>query len=481
MTREDAWRPIDSVGRKMDEGLLSRILDKVYGKEYEFLAQEAIDRVRDAIDFYDYYNLTGQEWTPTTALGYRPTVLTVNLARWFVKKRVAWMFENSPDIECPAEKRDDRKALERQKYLYEVWRDNRFDEKLMAGGTDFFIGGTVGLRLRNTRRGLKLNFSPCQSVFPVPSDEDPDEIKACHFVSYHHNRNQIWHQSWEMVGDRVLLSEGIFGSEKLELIQEIYNGVDTKLDFLPCYVIPHNPLSGELTGTSYLHDLVPLFNQYNRVMSDASDGLRFNLFAVTVLLNAAPDAEKQLKMSPNELWNIGGDGVDAKKLESGFNYSNALSDFLNRLENLMHLIGEVPDVTADRIKGFGLVSGVALKMLYADLISATSSSWRSWKSQLVRMNEDIIHMSNTYKIRRISGTDNRVIPHLPLPENEMEVINMEVTKLSNDLQSVRGAMEEIGERYPLQKIAEIMEERKIGISGPSEGVSGGNEEVPEGT
>jgi hypothetical protein len=213
-------------------------------------------------------------------------------------------------------------------------------------------------------------------------------------------------------------------------------------------------------------------------MSDAADGLRFNLFAVTVLLNAAPDAEQQLKIAPNELWNLGGEGVDAKKLESSFNYSAALSDFLTRLENLTHMIGEVPDITPDRIKGFGLVSGVALKLLYSDLVSATQRAWRTWKSRLVEANEDILKMLEvysptegfpyTFKTSDIKGNyENRIIPHLPLPENEAEKIALEVNKLSNTLQSVKGAMQETGEKFPERKIAEILAERQKFMGNPA--------------
>jgi hypothetical protein len=250
-----------------------------------------------------------------------------------------------------------------------------------------------------------------------------------------------------------------------------YANADTGLDFIPVLLFPNEALSGELFGTSFLRDLIPLFDQYNRSMSDAADGLRFNLFAVTVLLNAAPDAEKLLKIAPNELWNIGGEGVDAKKLESSFNYSSALADFLTRLENLMHLIGEVPDITPDRIKGFGLVSGVALKLLYSDLVSATQRAWRVWKSRLVTTNEYILRMIETYdgtdgwpynfKSSDIKGTyTNRIIPHLPLPENEAEKVQLEVNKLVNSLQSVKGAMQELGVKFPERLIAEIISERE---------------------
>jgi hypothetical protein len=371
------------------------------------------------------------------------------------------------------QKRMDRQAAGRQQIINYIYDENQFPEKLMAGAVDYYVGGTTALRIRYLpNKGIRLNFSPTQEIFPVPDDEEPDKFKAIHFCSYYDSTNYIWKQTWEMEGGKCFLQEAIYAASNLKLERTIVPRQDTGLDFIPVVLFPNQALTGELMGVSYLRDLVPMLDQYNRSMSDAADGLRFNIFGITVLLNAPPDAEKKLKIAPNELWNIGGDGVDAKKVESGFNYSSALTDFLNRLENLMHLIGEVPDVTPERIRGFGLVSGVALKLLYSDLVSATQSAWRIWKSRIQQTNEYIFRMLETYKdtagfpydfkVSDIAGTyTNRIIPHLPLPENEAEKIAMEVNKLANSMQSVKGALQELGEKFPERKMAEIIAEREM--------------------
>jgi hypothetical protein len=492
MTREDAWTAISGTDTSIDESLVARLCDDIYGSRYQFLSDDALDRVVEVNDFYDYYDLTGQYWTPPSALGYTPTIMPVNLAAWFTNKRASWLFEVAPDVECPAEdvdkpdemekpdyvpsrkqqKADDASAA-REQMLYRIWGENRLEENLLASAKDYFIGGTVGLVLRYLPGiGIRTRFMPAQEIFPVPDDDEPDKFKSIHFCSYYDNDRTVWKQSWELINGICYLTEGTYNSANLQEQDIRYNRYDTGLDFIPAIMIPYQALSGDMFGRSYLKDLIPLMDQYNRSMSDAADGLRFNLFAVTVLLNAPPDSEKTLKLAPQELWNIGGEGVDAKKLESSFNYSNALADFLTRLENLMHLLGNVPDITPDRIKGFGLVSGVALKLLYSDLVSATQQEWRVWKSRLMQMNEYVLRMLETYQgtedfpysdmdIKKIAQNYNtRIIPHLPLPENEAEKIQMEVQKLASSLQSVKGALQELGEKYPERKIAEMLSERE---------------------
>ena len=456
--------------------------------------QSALERVSNANLTYSYYDLTGQYWTPPS-IGYLPTVLPVNLARWFVKKRAAWMFEVAPDVECPPESYDppdklesvdytpsakqarlNRQAATRESILYRVWGDNNLENKLLQAGRDHFIGGMAAIRITHSpTHGIRVLFKPTQEVFPVYDPDDPEVMTKVHFCSFLDNDKTIWRQTWELINGRCYLTEGTYTTNLKQIGDLRYNRADTLLDFIPVILVPNEGLSGDPFGRSYLHDLIPLFDQYSRSMSDSADALRFNLFAVTVLLNAAPGAEENLKISPGEVWNIGGEGLDVKKLESSFQYADALKDFLTRLENVMHMLGEVPDITPDRIKGFGLVSGVALKLLYSDLVSATQQSWRVWKSSLTTMNEYIFRTLETYSgkegffyandkrmdVSAIAGDyTTRIIPHLPLPENEAEKITMEVNKLTSSLQSVKGAMQNLGEKNPERKIAEIIGERE---------------------
>jgi len=468
---------------RIDFNVTERIVSDIYGSRYQFLRDAALQRILEVNDYYRFYNLEGQYWTMPHSLGYKPTIMPVNLARWFVKKRTGWMFEVAPDIECPAPQMDatdamattgytpspaqlaaNQAASDREQTLYGAWTDNRFEEKLLEAGRDYFVGGTVALKLRYLPGvGVRLNFCPTQEVFPVPNMDDPDVFDAVHFCSFLDNDKTIWKQSWEMVDGRCLLTEGYYDLN-LNPLKMKYGAEDTLLDFIPVLVFPRECMTGDTYGTSYLKDLMPLFDQYSRVMSDAADSLRFNLFAVTVLLNAAPDAQDQLKVSPGEVWNIGGDSVDVRKLESSFNYSKALDDFLTRLENLMHMLGEVPDITPDRIKGFGLVSGVALKLLYSDLVSATQQDWRVWKSRLVKANEYILRMVETFELDGSASVGgnyaNRIIPHLPLPENEAEKVSIEAQKMATSLQSVKGALQELGDKFPAKTIAEIITERE---------------------
>ncbi len=498
MSHKNIWKNVENESEYLNESTAARLLDTIYDDNDVFLYKEALTRITKSNEYYEYIGLgdagmgTGQYWRNRKSLGYVPTVLVINLANWFVRKRASWMFEVAPDIEIigtsidppeemskvgykPSRKqlKQDSRAADREDILYKIWGENRFEEKLIAGAVDYFVGGTCALKLRYLPgNGIKMEFAPAHEVFPIPNKDEPTKLDGVVFASHYRNFDHVWRQEWKMgESGTCWVHEAIYDATTFKEIEERIPMTDTKLPFIPVVLFPNDALSNNLFGESYLRDLIPLFDQYNITMSDATDSLRFSMFAVTVMLNAPPDAEKTVKVSPQEIWNLGGDGVDVKKLESSFNYSGALGDFLTRLENVMHMLGEVPDITPDRIRGFGLVSGVALKLLYSDLVSATQRSWRVWKSRLALANEYILQMLETYQgdkdfpyrdlpIKSIGGNySNRIIPHLPLPENEAEIVSLEIQKMSSSLQSVKGAMARLGEKYPDRKIAEIITER----------------------
>ena len=167
-TRESAWRSVGTgVETRIDYNVTERIVSEVYGSKYQFLSNAALKRITDTNTYYNYYDLDGQYWDTPHSIGYKPLVMPVNMCRKLVRTRAAWMFENAPDIECPpkqidssddmetdgyipseSQKTSDNEASNREQLLYSLWTDNRFEEKLIDAARDFYIGGTVALKMR---------------------------------------------------------------------------------------------------------------------------------------------------------------------------------------------------------------------------------------------------------------------------------------------------------------------------------------------
>jgi hypothetical protein len=129
-------------------------------------------------------------------------------------------------------------------------------------------------------------------------------------------------------------------------------------------------------------------------LSDYSDAIRFEMFAITLLMNV--DNDKGLKTAPGAMWNLQGAGgllegerPDAKKLESNFKFKEATESYLDRLYANLHRIAEVPSVNSSEMKTGG-INEMALKLLFSSIISKTQRSWVVWKSRLELINEYIL-------------------------------------------------------------------------------------------
>ena len=76
-------------------------------------------------------------------------------------------------------------------------------------------------------------------------------------------------------------------------------------------------------------------------MSDYSDALRFEMFAITLLTNVDEDPKNPLQVAPGAKWDLG-DGAEetgepsAKKLESGFRFKETIEAYLDRLQKRLH-------------------------------------------------------------------------------------------------------------------------------------------------
>jgi hypothetical protein len=109
-----------------------------------------------------------------------------------------------------------------------------------------------------------------------------------------------------------------------------------KLDFIPVVHIPTEKLTGTTLGFSELEKVAEVNDEIDRKMSDYSDALRFEMFAITLLMNVNEDPKNPLKYSPAAKWNLGETdkeigAPDAKRLESGFKFKEAIESYLDRM------------------------------------------------------------------------------------------------------------------------------------------------------
>lgn len=478
--------------------------------DLEWMGEEELARINRVIGLYNRYE-GAQVWAnykKPAALEYDPTLLTLNFDRLLVDTMAAWEFEMAPkwDVEpdvidnpidmvsegyepTPAQDAENRKAAAKEQLLNWVHRENRTHEKLLEAAKDRKIAGTVWAKLVYDKRTgkFKVVFRPDFEVIAEYNHDDEELLEKVHFVHYlDAESTKMWKQTFELDWDiekgdyECYLSEAVYeiNADKTIWVDEVrINREPMGLNFIPVVEIPNERLTGMSRGYSEIEKWKELTDEINKKLSDYSDAIRFEMFAITLLMGV--DNDKGLQVSPGAMWNLQGSGgllegerPDAKKLESNFKFKEATEAYLDRLYANLHKIAEVPSVNTSEMN-VGGINDMAVKLLFSSIISKTQRSWVVWRSRLELLNEYILRYMKArqdderFKYDRAlvnqidDNFDNTVHFRLPLPEDQAELITNLNTEMASDLESIKGALARKGVENPEAKLMEILAERKL--------------------
>jgi hypothetical protein len=482
----------------------------------QYLGKAGLELVNRLIEWYRFYDgrhwvdESGSEVTPADlkqaqGLDYFPTMIRANLVAWFVDRLAAFMFERPIALACHAEQVDDITvtangyqpsskqqaanaiAAAREKLLYRIIKQNLLHEKLLRAATDYHIGGSICAKLHYDQiRGLRIIWRPRLEFWPVFNADDVDVLEKIHFTGFI-DKETIWKQTYWMQDDSCWIEEAHYTID-LKLKKWIVEPVNLEIPFIPVEIFTRGGLTGETEGRSLVDILQELNMEIERKLSDSSDSLRFGMFAIKVILGASLPTKEEvqagearpLEIAPNAVWELSGSGDekgDVKSLEHEFQYREILKDHLETVLSLMHTLADVPNISLDKVKGMGQLSGFAIKLLYGSIISATNRNMIIWGPRLERLFGKALYMLNKYDSRRHYGAEllrladltNITLNNLdglvgvktqmPIPENETELIDREMKKIAGLLESLKGAMDNLGVENPEAKLAEILFEK----------------------
>jgi hypothetical protein len=478
--------------------------------DQEWMTTTELERINRIIKLYERYE-GEQVWAgykKPESLDYDPTLLTINFDRLLIDTMAAWEFEMAPKwevepdvIDSPidmvsegytasaAQESENRKAAAKEQLLNWVHRDNRTHEKLLESAKDRKIAGTVWAKIMYDKRTgkIRLAFRPDFEVIAKYNHEDEELLEEVHFHHYLDEASRVlWKQSYTLEWDEekrdyeCWLHEATYeidGNNQIWLQETRIEKSRMGLNFIPIVEVPNERLAGMSRGFSEIDKFSGITDEINRKLSDYSDAIRFEMFAITLLMNV--DNDKGLQVAPGAMWNLQGAGgllegerPDAKKLESNFKFKEAVEAHLDRLYSNLHKIAEVPSVNTSEMN-VGGINDMAVKLLFSSIISKTQRSWVVWKSRLQLINEYILrYMQAREDDERFvydkdlvdlidDNYDNTIHFRLPLPEDQLELINRLTSEMASDLESVKGALSRKGEENPEAKLMEILAERRL--------------------
>lgn len=463
---------------------LRNITDLAKITEPTIFTDSQLEVINELIKYNDYYNNESFKYIadeyPEFRHGrvdgkdYKPAQVPLNYGKLIVDKLAAWQFEESIDFNVTSANQNRADQIETD--LYDIHKKNKMDIKLLQAAQESNISGGITFKLKwhDKKKYPRILIRNRIETFVVTEFDDYEEIVRIHFIAFTDDKT-IWKQTFEMVNGICYISEAEYDVQNIKVPKRIiieYQPLGTNgkwLDFLPVYIVANMAQLGEIWGTSELRDLIPIIDEINKKYSDLSDSLKFDMFAVTVFLNAkipeGPDGKPLLKNKAGAAWNLIGLNPnsdikpDVFKLQGTFNYTDTLKYHINSLVSALFEFSEAVNLSPEKITGLPALSGIALKLLFASIISKTNCKNTVWKAKLADIYMGALKLKQIYESYDIPDDLNiEVITHMPLPNNELEEIQIATQKLAAGLSSVETEMNNLGIENAQEEIAKILAE-----------------------
>lgn len=427
---------------------------------------EVIREMNEIIKLYDIYDGPGQNWI-VDEQDYTPTKKKTNYIKKLIKEEARFLFGKAPTFTVKVDEDSlQDQAEEINKYIRKMLKKNLFEDKLIKGARDCFIGKRIAIKLHadTITKSIRIMFVPSLEFVYEPFEDRVDELKK---IIFFHQMNQeqdktkqiIWKQKYEMVGGKCILNEAFYNGYG-QLIETLAVNVDLKLSGIPAYVILNDGLSGDLKGESDIEELLDNAMAYNKLASEDIDALRKGMNRIIYGVDVDPKASEKFKLKPGAYWDVATDiTADGKQAQintiaTDFGYDARMENTLNRVKSDMHEVLNIPMINNADMVGM-MTSGKTMKALYWQLITRCEEKMKSWKSALEWMIAAILEMVEVYNIEKLPQLKEfevEVENQYPLQEDEdtektldMQQVNTQVMSRKTYIKKWQTTTDEVAE------------------------------------
>ena len=416
---------------------------------------EVIREMNEIIKLYDIYEGPGQNWN-IDEQDYTPTKKKTNYIKKLIKEEARFLFGKAPTFTVKVDEDSlQDQAEEINKYIRKILKRNLFEDKLIKGARDCFIGKRIAIKLHadTITKSIRIMFVPSLEFVYEPFEDRIDELKK---IIFFHQMNQeqdkskqvIWKQKYEMIDSKCILNEGFYDGYG-RLIEMLSDNVDLKLSGIPAYVILNDGLSGDLKGESDVEELLDNAMVYNKLASEDIDSLKKGMNRTIYGIDVDSEASKHFKLKPGAYWDVATDPTAAEgkqaqigTVETDFNYNERMENTLNRIKSDMHEVLNIPMINNQDLKGM-MTSGKSMKALYWQLITRCEEKMKSWKPALEWMIVailEIVEVYNIEKLPQLSEFEVEVENQYPLQEDEDNEKTLDMQQVNSQVMSRKSYM-----------------------------------------
>jgi hypothetical protein len=259
---------------------------------------------------------------------------------------------------------------------------------------------------------------------------------------------------------------------------ELIDSRPNPIGIVPIIHIANVLVSGSPWGLSDCHDIIVLNRNYNEVATDVADIINYHAAPVTVITGAKASS---LEKGPKKVW--GGLPKDAQvfNLEGGGQGLQGAMEYLKIIKTAMHEMVGVPETALGQVQPISNTSGVALSIQYQPLMNRYQQKMIQYGEGMQQINSLILRtlafkepelfiwdQAKNGPIKKFQlpvlnlddPTTYESTVHFPppLPLDKLIVLNEIQSKMAMGLESREGALRQLGEEFPDEKLEEIRSE-----------------------
>lgn len=470
--------------------LLSEEISGVYGST--LLA--SIQRI---LSYYTVYDIGADFKAEGTNGDYVASDLRFKQAASLVNKEARFLFSKHPDIwvAVPYDKEkstDQEKELRKQQssiyqsYIDTVIEKTRFFSKLLKAAKDCFIGGRVAYFVNfNEETGkIQIDFTPAMEfVYDVDPEDSTVLTKIICFYttvdSRSKNDQRIYKKKYWMQDGICWIYEALYDGLG-NLVEEITPERATKFEYIPAGVIVNDGLTGDMEGQSEIANLMSSESYYSKLANADMDSERKGMNPILWARDMSPESTAGLSTGPGAFWDLstdqnvvaGGTG-EVGVLETTMSYTSALSTTLDRIRSNMYEQAEVPDVSAEALKGV-VSSGKTLKAIYWPLIVRCDEKMLAWRPAIIHIIESLLDGAKLYPLAAEPYMESNTLPNekvqievdnqYPIPEDESEEKQTDLAEVNAQTMSKASYMKKwrnLTDTEAMQELEQIARERQL--------------------
>lgn len=468
--------------------------------------KDTLDELAQICKYYKVYKKGASFTVEGTNGDYVPAKLKYKMAASLINKEARFLFAEPPDITVEP-KGDVGKVTEDAKNALTVMNDlvktvldkNKFEEALIKAAKDCFIGKRVaGLVNFNEDDGVTVTFLPSTQFIYDTKIGNPNVLTkfVCFIIVKDSNTStekKIFKKKFELVDNVVYLEEVLYdgAGKELEVITEYQ---ETLMPMIPATIFINDGLTGEESGESEIEILQDDESWYSKLSNADIDAQRKSMNPTKYTIDMESNSTKNLSTAAGALWDLGSDqNLDKPHpavgmLEPSMSYSSSLDTTLKRVKKSAYNQVDMPDIEEVQAT---VTSGKALKAIYWPLIVRCKEKMKMWGPQLRQMADIIIQGARVYPNCVKQYIDDVISPvayeisvvgNLPIPEDEIEEKNMDLSEVDSKVMSRKAYMKKwrgLTDNEAQEELEQITLERQL-IEDSSFAASGNIEPYPNG-